>query len=161
MCTAGSRCPAGPSITAIHNPDLSEGESIDGFTKYTMTIKGSSTKSFEIERGNTLPTGVTLNSKRKLITVVNRINLKLEGRIKTFKFEDSEFLQVWFHEIAAHAGRNSTQKTDVHGDKTVDGFARDIKEMFPEATTVPKVFVEIDNFLKRTLGRAQRKKSAG
>jgi hypothetical protein len=112
---------AGPFITIIHNPDLSDGESITGFTKHTMTAKGRSTKALQVERGNTLPTGVTLNSNRKLIAVVNRANLSLEGKIKTFKFEDSELLEVWVHEIAVHAGRNSTQKSDAHGDKTVDG----------------------------------------
>lgn len=138
---------SGPFITIIHNPDLSGGESIDGFTKHTMTAKGRSTKALQVERGNTLPTGATLNSKRKLIAVVSRIDLSLEGKSKTFKFEDSELLEVWFHEIAVHAGRNSTQKSDAHGDKTVDALAQDIKEMFPESTTVPKVAVEINKFL--------------
>jgi hypothetical protein len=137
----------GPLITITHNPDLSDGESIDGFTKFTMTEKGSSTKSLTVERGNTLPTGVKLNSKRKAIAVANRIHLSLEGKIKTFKFADSELLEVWFHEIAAHAGRNSTQKSDAHGDKTVDAFAKDILEMFPASTTVPQVNVEIKSFL--------------
>ncbi len=65
-----------------------------------------------------------------------------------FKFEDYELLEVWFHEIACHAGRNSIGKPDVHGDKEVNSYAKDILAMFPKATTVSKVFVEIEGFLK-------------
>jgi len=139
---------AGPFITVVHNPDLSSGETIDGFTKYTMTVTSRGTKSVSIERGNTLPTGVTLKTGRKLIAVANRIALSLGDKTKIFKFEDSELLEVWFHEIACHAGRNTNGKPDVHGDKDVESCASDIAAMFPKPTTVSKVFVEIQGFLK-------------
>jgi hypothetical protein len=139
---------AGPLITVVHNPDLSNGEIIDGFTKYTMTVTSRGTKSVMIERGNTLPTGVALKTGRKLIVVANRIALNLEDKTKTFKFEDSELLEVWFHEIACHAGRNTDGKPDVHGDKEVERCASDIEAMFPKATTVAKVFLEMQGFLK-------------
>jgi hypothetical protein len=138
---------AGPLITVVDNPDLN-GEVIDGFTKYTMTVTSRGTKSVMIERGNTLPTGVALKSGRKLIVVANRIALNLGGKTKTFKFEDSELLEVWFHEVACHAGRNTEGKPDVHGDKEVERWASDIEAMFPKATTVAKVFLEIQGFLK-------------
>ena len=64
---------SGPLITIAHNPDLSSGETIDGFTKYTMTVTSRGTKSIEFERGNTLPTGVALKTGRKLIAVANRV----------------------------------------------------------------------------------------
>jgi len=139
---------AGPLITVVHNPDLSSGETIDGFTKYTMTVTSRGTKSVSVERGNTLPTGVTLKTGRKLIAVANRIALSLGDKTKIFKFEDSELLEVWFHEIACHAGRNTNGKPDVHGDKDVESCASDIAAMFPKPTTVSKVFVEIQGFLK-------------
>jgi hypothetical protein len=139
---------AGPLIRIIHNPDISSGETIDGFTKYTMTVTSRDTKSIEFERGNTLPTGIALKSGRKAIAVANRIALSLGDKTKTFKFEDSELLEVWFHEIACHAGRNTDGKPDVHGDKQVDSYAKDIEAMFPKATTVSKAFVEIQGFLK-------------
>ena len=139
---------AGPLITVVHNPDLSSGETIDGFTKYTMTVTSRGTKSVALERGNTLPTGVTLKTGRKLIAVANRIALSLGDKTKIFKFEDSELLEVWFHEIACHAGRNTNGKPDVHGDKDVESCASDIGAMFPKPTTVSKVFVEIEGFLK-------------
>ncbi len=139
---------AGPFITIVHNPDLSSGETVDGFTKYTMTVNSRTTNSVSIERGNTLPTGVTLKSGRKVIVVANRIALSLGDKVKTFKFEDYELLEVWFHEIACHAGRNSIGKPDIHGDKEVNSYANDILAMFPKATTVSKVFVEIEDFLK-------------
>jgi hypothetical protein len=138
---------AGPLITVVHNPDLN-GEIIDGFTKYTMTVTSRGTKSVMIERGNTLPTGVALKTGRKLIVVANRIALNLGDKTKTFKFEDSELLEVWFHEIACHAGRNTEGKPDVHGDKEVERWASDIEAMFPKATTVAKVFLEMQGFLK-------------
>ena len=139
---------AGPFITVVHNPDLSSGETIDGFTKYTMTVTSRGTKSVSVERGNTLPTGVTLKTGRKLIAVANRIVLSLGDKLKTFTFQDSELLEVWFHEIACHAGRNTIGKPDVHGDKEVESYAKDIVAMFPKSTTVWKVFVEIQSFLK-------------
>jgi hypothetical protein len=138
---------AGSLITVVHNPDLN-GEVIDGFTKYTMTVTSRGTKSVMIERGNTLPTGVALKTGRKLIVVANRIALNLGDKTKTFKFEDSELLEVWFHEIACHAGRNTEGKPDVHGDKEVERWASDIEAMFPKTTTVAKVFLEIQGFLK-------------
>ena len=138
----------GPLITIVHNPDLSSGETIEGFTKYTMTVKSRDTKSVSFERGNTLPTGVALKTRRKLIVVANRIALTLGDKIKRFNFEDSELLEVWFHEIACHAGRNTNGKPDTHGDKEVESFASDIEAMFPKSTTVSKAFVEIQSFLK-------------
>jgi len=139
---------SGPLITIAHNPDLSSGETIDGFTKYTMTVTSRGTKSIEFERGNTLPTGVALKTGRKLIAVANRVTLSLGDKTKTFKFEDSELLEVWFHEIACHAGRNTNGKPDVHGDKNVDSYEKDIEAMFPKAATISKVFVEMQGFLK-------------
>jgi hypothetical protein len=139
---------AGPLITIVHNPDLSSGETIEGFTKYTMTVTSRSANSIEFERGNTLPTGIALKSGRKVIAVANRITLSLGDKTKTFKFEDSELLEVWFHEIACHAGRNTNGKPDVHGDKQVDSYDKDIQAMFPKSSTVSKAFVEIQSFLK-------------
>jgi hypothetical protein len=139
---------AGPLITVVHNPDLSSGETIDGFTQYTMTVSSRGSKSVAIERGNTLPTGVTLKTGRKLIAVANRIALSLGEKITMFKFEDFELLEVWFHEIACHAGRNTNGMPDLHGDKDVESCASDIEGMFPKATTVSKVFVGIQGFLK-------------
>jgi hypothetical protein len=138
---------AGPVITIVHNPDLATGEPIEGFTKFTMTVNSRSAKSLSIERGNTLPTGVTLKSGRKLIAIANRIALTLGDKTKTFKFEDYELIETWFHEIACHAGRNSTGKPDVHGDKEVDSYAKDIMAMFPKATTATKAFDEVQEFL--------------
>jgi len=139
---------AGPLVTIVHNPDLSSGETIDGFTKYTMTVTSRGAKSLSFEKGNTLPTGVALKTDRKLIAVANRIVLSLGDKLKTFTFQDSELLEVWFHEIACHAGRNTIGKPDVHGDKEVESYAKDIVAMFPKSTTVSKVFVEIQSFLK-------------
>ncbi len=139
---------AGPLITIVHNPDLSSEEIISGFTKYTMTVTSRGAKSIAVERGNTLPTGVTLKSGRKLIAVANRINLSLGDKPTMFKFEDFELLEVWFHEIACHAGRNTNGKSDIHGDKDVDSYASDIEGMFSKPTTVSKVFAVIQDFLK-------------
>ena len=139
---------AGPFITVVHNPDLSSGETIDGFTKYTMTVNSRSTGSVMVERGNTLPTGVALKAGRKLIAIANRIALRLGDKVKMLKFEDSELLETWFHEIACHAGRNTIGKPDVHGDKDVNSYAKDIVDMFPKATTVSKLSIEIQEFLK-------------
>ena len=72
---------AGPFITVVHNPDLSSGESVEGFTQYTMTVKGRSTGSIAVERGNTLPTVVTLKSGKKVIAIANRIALSLDGKV--------------------------------------------------------------------------------
>lgn len=138
----------GPLITLVHNPDLSTGEPIEGFTQYTMTVKSRGAQSLSFERGNTLPTGVTLKSGRKLIAVANRTVVSFGDKVKTFIFEESELLEVWFHEIACHAGRNTAGKPDVHGDKEVDSYEKDIKEMFPKSSTVAKVFGEIQDFLK-------------
>lgn len=139
---------SGPFITVTHSPDLSKGESVGSYTKYTMTAKSRSTTSIKVERGNTLPTGVNLKSGRKLIVIANRIALKLGSKVKMFTFEDDELVEVWFHETACHAGRNSQGLLDVHGDKVVDRCARDIEDMFPKTTTVPKVLTAIQNFLK-------------
>jgi hypothetical protein len=139
---------AGPFITVVHNPDLSKGETIDGFTKQVaLTQKGRSTKSITIDFGITLPDGVKLNSGRKLIVVANRIALSLEDKIKMFDFDDSELLATWFHEIACHAGRNSLKKPDTHGDKEVERSASDIEAMIPNGKTVSKVLGEIQGFL--------------
>jgi hypothetical protein len=108
-----------------------------------MTVSSRGAKSVAIERGNTLPTGVTLKTGRKLIAVANRIALNLRDKIKMFKFEDFELLEVWFHETACHAGRNTDGKPDAHGDNEVERCASDIKAMFPKPTTVSKVFAEI------------------
>ena len=137
-----------PAITVVHNPDLGSGESINGFTKHTMTATGDSPSAISIEKGNTLPTGVKLTSGRKLIAVANRISLNLGGKVEMLTFEDFELLEVWFHELAAHAGRFSTNLSNAHGDITVDSHARDIKDMFPKATTVQKLFEKIDTFLQ-------------
>lgn len=137
-----------PDITITHNPDLSNGELVDGYTKSTMTQKSHHTHSLSIERGNTLPTGVSLKSGRKAILIANRIALKLGNLVKTFKFTDEELVEVWFHEIAAHAGRNSQGLSDTHGDKTVDRYGRDIRDMFGKTTTVPKLLLEVEKYLR-------------
>jgi hypothetical protein len=140
---------AGPFIKTVHNPDLSNGETVDGFTQYTMTNKSRSTAAAMIEMGITLPTGVSLKSGRKLIVIANRFALSLgNNKVKIFNFEDSELLGTWFHEIACHAGRNSESKVDTHGDKEVESSAADIDGMFPKSTTASKVLVEVQNFLK-------------
>ncbi len=143
---------SGLSITVTHNPDLSKNESISGFTKSTMTAKYTSTKDVSVERGNTLPNGVFLASGRKLIVIANRIALKLGGgKFKIFNFNDDELVEVWFHEIACHAGRNSQRISDIHkksGIGPVDSCARDIEQMFPKTSTVPKVLSAISDYLK-------------
>jgi hypothetical protein len=69
-----------------------------------------------------------------------------------FKFEDRELLETWFHETACHAGRITQTKHDEHGDPEVNRAAIDIETRFPKATTVPKVFAEIQDFLKSRPG---------
>jgi hypothetical protein len=113
-----------------------------------MTVTSRRTESVMVERGITLPDGVTLKSGQKLIVIANRIALNLGGKVKNFQFADSELLEVWFHEIACHAGRNSEGKTDTHGNKEVESSASDIEAMFPKSTTVSKVFDETQAFLK-------------
>jgi hypothetical protein len=140
---------SGPLITVTHNPDLSNGESLGGYTKHTMSKTYHSLHGTEIEKGNTLPTGVTLNSGRKLIAVANRVALKLGTQVKSFAFEDDELVCVWFHEIACHAGRNSQGLPDTHQDDTVDKYKRDIDDdMFPKSTTLPKLLAAMRAFLK-------------
>ena len=132
-------------------PDLSKGESVDGFTKHTMTSTGDTTKDVSIERGNTLPKGISLKSGRQSIVVANRISLKLGSTVKKYTFNDDELVEVWFHEIAAHAGRISQGHAGTHGKngrKPADVTARDIESMFPKTETVPKVRDAIKDFLK-------------
>jgi hypothetical protein len=139
----------GPFIKTVHNPDLSSGETVDGFTQFTMTNNSRSTAGVMVEMGITLPDGVALKSGRKLIVISNRIALTLEGaKTKIFTFNDAELLGTWFHEIACHAGRNSIKKVDTHGDKEVEASARDIDDMFPKSVTPSKVLVEVQAFLK-------------
>jgi hypothetical protein len=144
---------SGKKLTIIHKPDLSTGESIDQFTQYTMTkvinnIKGAEkVEEVPFEKGNTLPTGTELLSKRKLIVIANRIALKLGSKIKTFEFNDDELLEVWFHEIACHAGRNSRGVPDTHGNKAVESCSNDIQGMFPKTKTIPMVITEIVDYL--------------
>jgi len=113
-----------------------------------MTVSSRGTKSIEFERATRFRLESLSKTGRKLIAVANRIALSLGDKTKTFKFEDSELLEVWFHETACHAGRNTDGKPDVHGDNNVDSYAKDIEAMFPKTTTVSKVFVEIQGFLK-------------
>ena len=87
-------------------------------------------------------------NRSKLIAVANRVALGLGDKTKTFNFEDTELVEVWFHEITCHAGRNTNGKPDTHGDKDVDSYASDIEAMFPKAATTSKVFVEMQGFLK-------------
>ena len=89
----------GPSIKIVHRPDLSSGDSIDGFTQHTMTKEFRSTAAASIEMGITLPDGATLASKqRKLIVVASRIGFKLGDKIKkTLDIDDPELIKTWFH----------------------------------------------------------------
>jgi hypothetical protein len=141
---------SGVSITVTHHPDLATGESISDLNKYGMTGTFTKTKDVLVERGNTLPGDVTLKSKRKLIVIANRLTLKLGNNTKNYTFNDDELVEVWFHEIACHAGRNSQNKDDFHTGKIgdeVDACARDIKDMFPKTKTVPKVENDIKVFI--------------
>ena len=142
----------GPSIKIVHRPDLSSGDSIDGFTQHTMTEEFRSTAAASIEMGITLPDGATLASKRrKLIVVASRIDLSLGDKIKkTFAIDDPELIKTWFHEIACHAGENIEGIPDTHGDVHVDTCAKDIDTMFPSSTILSKVSLEVDAFLKAT-----------
>jgi len=135
-------------ITVVHNPDLSQGESVSGFTKFTMTAKARDVSELAFEKGNTLPTGVKLKSKRKFIAIANRVALDLDGKTEKLKFTDDELVETWFHELAAHAGRNAQGLIDTHGDNTVDGHAREIRDMFPKTTTIRKVGEAIKKHLK-------------
>jgi hypothetical protein len=143
-----------PQIEAVHRPDLSRGETVDNYTQHTMTEKGESTDKLPLERGNTLPIGVKLKSKRRAIVIANRVRLDLDGAVKTYRMTDSELVATLFHELAAHAGRFDPDDpmSSAHGDPTVDLYALDVEGMFPETTTVPKVFVEIDNHLQAKQG---------
>jgi hypothetical protein len=136
------------AITVVHNPDLSNGESVSDFTKHTMTVKTRSVDNLSFEKGNTLPTGVKLKSKRKLIAIANRVALRLDGKVEMFLFNDDELVETWFHEIACHAGRNAQGLPDTHNDKTVNSYTTEIKEMFPETKTIPTVGAVIKEFLK-------------
>lgn len=140
----------GPSIKIVHKPDLSSGDSIDGFSQHTMTSEFRSTASAQVEVGITLPDGATLSSKRKkLIVIASRISLSLGDKTpKPFKMDDSELLKTWFHEIACHAGENTEGNPDIHGDVHVDSCAADIDAMFPSTSILSKVFLETDAFLK-------------
>jgi hypothetical protein len=142
----------GPVIKTVHTPDLSSGDSLDGFSLHTMTGKFGSTSSALIEMGITLPDGATLASKRaKLIVITNRITLSLGGKSpKTFDIDDPELLGTWFHEIACHAGENTEGIPDIHGDTHVELCAKDIDAMFPTSPVISKVFLEMDNFVKST-----------
>jgi len=140
---------AGPFTKVVHNPDISNGETVDPVMNLiAMTTTTRSAESISIDRGHTLALGVTLKSGRKLIVVANRIALSLGGKIKMFKFEDPELIETWFHETACHAGRITKRESDLHGDPGVNRAAIEIETMFPKATTVPKVFAEIQDYLK-------------
>lgn len=141
---------SGPVITVTHNPDLSNGESLSGFTKFTMTNTYHSLHSVSIEKGNTLPTGVKLNSDKKLIVIANRIELMLGKKLQKFEFTDDELVSVWFHEIACHAGRNSEGIADSHLDDEVNMHAKDIDEVMFKGTrtTLPKLQAAMRKFLE-------------
>jgi hypothetical protein len=140
----------GPIIKTLHTPDLSSGDSVDGFTQHTMTGNFRSISAASFEMGITLPDGATLASKRKkLIVITNRIALSLGGKSKkTFNIDEPELLSTWFHEIACHAGENTEGIPDIHGDAHVDLCAKEIDAMFPSSSVLSQVFLEIDNFLK-------------
>lgn len=135
-------------ISFVHNPDLSKGESVGGFTKYTMSAHAKSVDQLRFEKGNTLPTGVKLKSKRKLIVIANRVALRLDGKVKMFKFTDDELVGTFFHETAAHAGRNALGLPDTHDDddKTVNKHADEIDDMFSK-TTMKRVGNAIEQYL--------------
>jgi hypothetical protein len=140
----------GPVITFVHTPDLSSGDSIDGFTKHTMTGTFHALADVSIEMGITLTDGATLVSKRKkLIVIASRIALSLGGKsAKPFVLDDTELVSTWFHEIACHAGENTEGIPDIHGDAHVELCAKDIDAMFGPSKVVTQVFGEIDSFFK-------------
>jgi hypothetical protein len=123
-------------------PDLSAEERIDGLTKHAMTVNGSNVEWILIHTGITLPTGIELSSGRKLIVVADRVSLDLAGDVQKFGFEDSELLEFWFHETACHAGFDSRGKSTIHGARAVVSCAMDVQRMFPNSTTVQKIFEE-------------------
>ena len=142
---------SGLNITIEHNPDLSKNESISDYSKHIMTPKFTNTKDVIVQRGITLTDGISLASGRKLIVIANRIALKLGEKVEKFNFNDNELIEIWFHEIACHAGRNSQGKDDYHEENPVgevNSCGRNIERMFPETTTVPKVLSAIQKFLK-------------
>jgi hypothetical protein len=140
----------GTNLVGVLNPDLSKGESIDGLTKrLALTIKATSTKGFSVEFGSTMPDGATLNSKRKLIVLADRVVLHLGDKIiKKMTVTDPELLNSWFHEISCHAGRNAKKKVDTHGDPDVERCAADIDRRIPGGVTTSAIGSEIDAFLK-------------
>jgi hypothetical protein len=139
----------GPEIAGVLNPDLSDGASISGYTKHVgLTEKGTSTKDFKVEYGDTISNGVTLPSgRKKLIVVADRVTLHLD-KITTIDVTDSELVNTWFHEIACHAGRVTRGEESVHGNADVNRCVLDINEMISKKVTTGKIAAAIDDFLK-------------
>jgi hypothetical protein len=156
-------------------PHLSEGEKLGTLVRVKLSgNKLSNKKELHVTDGWTIPSGkpskpgnilragVSLKSGRGLISVCTRINLKVGLKITKFKYNDSELLETFFHEIACHAGRINQGVPDTHGNTRVDTSAADIHSMFPKYSTVDKLFKAINELpgLKKT-GTDKRRGTLG
>ncbi|HTJ30849.1 MAG TPA: hypothetical protein VL346_10125 [Acidobacteriaceae bacterium] len=140
---------AAATIVGSVKPDLSDGETIEGFTAWAaLGERGTSTADFRVEFGSTVPDGIALASGRKTIVVTTQAKMILGGRPgKTFTVTDNELVNTWFHEIACHAGRVTAGKDSAHGNAEVESTSSDIDRMIPERQTAEKIFNEIQGFL--------------
>jgi hypothetical protein len=144
----------GRFIVGVLRPDLSKGDSIEGFTigvQLTKTIRTFDASSLEV--GYTLTDGLHLKSGRKLIVIANRITVNLGKGTVRFDREDSEVCETWFHEISCHAGRVTQNLSADHGDDYVEFCAVAVEAMiFPAKTTadptVAKVRPQVEAFFK-------------
>jgi hypothetical protein len=153
------KCVMGHVKGPLHSdvmPDLSEGESYEGYAAWAgLRVDGDSVDNFGIQYGDTLVEGVTLNSGRRLIVVVDRITLMLGDTPKKQQFEvgSSELVNTWFHEIACHAGPDSNENqkpqdaTGDENDPAVQATKIEIDGMIPFGDTSSKIRAAIKSFL--------------
>ena len=162
----------GLKITVEVVPHLSATESIGRWHRLEQTWhKMVGKDAFHLTRGWTFPssvaqgkgarTGVSLKSGRGIVLVATRLNLKSGKTSLKFQFQDSEKLEVFFHELACHAGRETQGLVDTHGNVTVDAWAADIERMFPKSTTFRKVVDTINRLAGRTAKTATTKTGMG
>jgi hypothetical protein len=142
-------------ITTVLHPDLSGSDSIDPLTeKISLTEEYDKSKAeydktkFAIQKGATMPAGTSMQSGRKLIAIANRITLRLEGKAnREYVVTDDEIVNIWFHEIACHAGLQTQGKPCGHGDPHVEDTYIKIDRMIPGEKTGQQVFKDVDAFL--------------
>ncbi len=149
-------------IRAHLEPDLDEGEEVDrGLdsdltrdTKLTETVDDVSQLGEIL--GYTFPRA-SLNSHRKLIAVADRVELKMKGALyKSITMQPQDMVNIWFHEIACHAGLyGDGRKPDVYGHtretkgeaSTADEYQDMIDDDIPTTQKLQDIFKDIRTML--------------